>query len=142
MLGAIGFRPDVGRIGDKQGAQPRDRIVYSGTCAAAREAVLAGIPGIAVSCASRSERLRYGAAASFVLDNLEGLAAACSGRCLRQCQRAERRRHSTGAEWSYPCARIYGNALKSFAGPDGFDYCFLTGSDFGARGDARTTTPS
>ena len=138
MLGAIGFRPEAVVSGINRGPNLGTDIVYSGTCAAAREAVLAGIPGIAVSCASRSERLRYGAAAAFVLDNLEVLAAACSGRSFVNVNAPSADDYSTGAEWSYPCARIYGNVLKTFAGPDGFDYCFLTGSDSGARGDERS----
>lgn len=138
MLGAIGFLPEAVVSGINRGPNLGTDIVYSGTCAAAREAVLAGIPGIAVSCASRSERPRYGAAAAFILDNLETLAAVCSSQAFVNVNAPSADDYSSGAEWSHPCARIYGNELKSFTGPDGFDYCFLTGGDSGARGDSRS----
>ena len=55
-------------------------IVYSGTCAGAREAVLEGLPGIAVSLVpldweeARKNGFKYVALADFVASNLENLA--------------------------------------------------------------------
>jgi 5'-nucleotidase len=135
MLGAVDFAPEIVVSGINRGPNLGTDIVYSGTCAAAREAALGGIPGIAVSCASRDERLRYGAAALFVLNNLEALAAACSGRAFVNVNAPSADTDSQGAEWTHPCARVYGNELKSFAGPDGYDYCFIAGEDSGARAD-------
>jgi 5'-nucleotidase len=136
LLGAIGFAPEVVVSGINRGPNLGTDIIYSGTCAAAREAVLGGIPGIAVSCASRERRLRYGAAAAFVLKNLESLAAACSGSTFMNINAPSADEDSKGAEWSSPCRRIYGNELRSFEGPDGFSYCFLTGADPGVRPEA------
>lgn len=138
MLGAIGFEPEAVVSGINRGPNLGTDIVYSGTCAAAREAVLAGIPGIAVSCATRSKRPQYGAAATFVVNHLESLVAACSGQAFVNVNAPSADDDSSGAEWCSPCERVYGNELKSFTGPDGFEYCFLTGSDSGARGDARS----
>ena len=135
MLGAIDFAPEAVVSGINRGPNLGTDIVYSGTCGAAREAVLGGIPGIAVSCASLAPRLQYGAAASFVLENLEALAAACSAQAFINVNAPSSDTASRGAEWSLPCARIYGNALKSFPGPDGFDYYFLSGGDSSARSD-------
>ncbi len=138
MLGAIGFHPDAVVSGINRGPNLGTDIVYSGTCAAAREAVLAGIPGIAVSCASREAHPRYRAAASFVLKNFEALAEACSGISFVNVNAPSAEDDSLEAEWSHPCTRIYGNELKSFSGPDGFSYCFLTGVDTGALDDQRS----
>jgi 5'-nucleotidase len=129
MLGAIGFVPELVVSGINRGPNLGTDIVYSGTCAAAREAVLGGIPGIAVSCASRDALLRYGAAAAFVLDNLEALASACSGQAFVNVNAPSADGYSGCAEWSLPCKKSYGNGLESFAGPDGYSYCFLTGGD-------------
>jgi 5'-nucleotidase len=138
LLGAIAFVPEIVVSGINRGPNLGTDIVYSGTCAAAREAVLSGIPGIAVSCASRLEVLRYGAAASFVLNNLEVLAAACAGQAFVNVNAPSADDDATGAEWSSPCRRIYGNALKSFDGPDGYSYCFIADGGFSVHHDAST----
>jgi 5'-nucleotidase len=136
QLGAIGFAPELIVSGINRGPNLGTDTVYSGTCAAAREAVLNGIPGIAVSCASREKDLRYGTAASFVARNLEALASACSGLAFVNVNAPSSDDESPRAEWSSPCRRVYGNELRSFEGPDGFSYCFLTGSYPDVRHDA------
>lgn len=128
MLGAIDFRPDAVISGINRGPNLGTDIVYSGTCAAAIEAVLCGIPGIAVSCASRENQLNYGAAASFVKRNLAALVAACSATTFVNVNAPSAEYGSLIAQWTFPSTRIYANELKSFSGPDGFEYCFLTGS--------------
>jgi 5'-nucleotidase len=134
MLGALGAKPDIVVSGINRGPNLGTDIVYSGTCAAAREAVLSGIPGIAVSCASRDARLRYGAAASFVLRNLAALVAACSGDVFVNVNAPSSDDPGLGAEWCAPCERVYGNELESFEAPDGYAYYFLTGGGSGVRG--------
>jgi 5'-nucleotidase len=127
-LGAIGVKPDIVVSGINRGPNLGTDIVYSGTCAAASEAVLSGIPGIAVSCASRDARLLYGAAASFVLRNLSDLVASCSGGdVFVNVNAPSSDEDGLRAEWCSPCARVYGNELESFEAPDGFKYHFLTG---------------
>jgi 5'-nucleotidase len=127
LLGAIGSKPEVVVSGINRGPNLGTDIVYSGTCAAAREAVLSGIPGIAVSCASRDARLSYGGAASFVLRNLTSLVAACSGEVFVNVNAPSSEDEGLGAEWCSPCARDYGNEMQSFEAPDGYTYCFLSG---------------
>jgi 5'-nucleotidase len=129
MLGAIDFAPELVVSGINRGPNLGTDIVYSGTCAAAREAVLCGVPGIAVSCATRGEGLGYGAAASFVGENLNRLAEACTGGVFVNVNAPSSERGDIEAVWSLPCSRVYANALKSFEGPDGSLYCFLTGGD-------------
>ena len=127
MLGAIGFKPELVVSGINRGPNLGTDIVYSGTCAAAREAVLSGIPGIAVSCASRDANLVYGGGASFVLRNLSRLIAACSGDVFINVNAPSTDHESLSAEWCSPCARDYGNELETFDAPDGYKYCFLSG---------------
>ena len=133
MLGAIDFKPEAVVSGINRGPNLGTDIVYSGTCAAAIEAVLCGIPGIAVSCASREKRMRYGAAAEFVHRNLAALVAACSDNTFVNVNAPSAEKASQIAQWTFPCTRIFGNELKSFSGPDSFEYCFLTGSASSAK---------
>ena len=75
---------DVVLSGINCGANMGTDIVYSGTCAGAREAVLQGLPGIAVSLVplnweeARQKGFKYVALADFVASNLESLAALSS----------------------------------------------------------------
>jgi 5'-nucleotidase len=135
LLGAIGFKPEVVVSGINRGPNLGTDIVYSGTCAAAREAVLSGIPGIAVSCASREAKLGYGSAAAFVLRNLPLLVAACSGEVFVNVNAPSGTEEGLPAEWCSPCARDYGNRMEYFDAPDGFRYCFLSGGGMDACED-------
>jgi 5'-nucleotidase len=134
LLGAIGFKPELVVSGINRGPNLGTDIVYSGTCAAAREAVLAGVPGIAVSCVGRERSLHYGAAASFVAAHLDALAASCSREAFINVNAPDSDDGALQGRWCSPCTRIYGNGLRSFEGPDGYSYCFLTGSDSDSRG--------
>jgi 5'-nucleotidase len=133
MLGAIDFKPELVVSGINRGPNLGTDIVYSGTCGAASEAVLSGIPGIAVSCASHDSRLHYGAAASFVRMNLASLAAACQDGAFVNVNAPSSECETLLAYWSDPCARVYGNRLRSFDGPDGLAYHFITGGESGSR---------
>jgi 5'-nucleotidase len=128
LLGPVGIKPDLVVAGINRGPNLGTDIVYSGTCGAAREATLCGIPAIAVSCcASRNERFGYGAALFFISRNLEGLAAACTDRIFVNVNAPSSDVEHLDAEWCSPCVRVYGNKVTTFSGPDGFDYCFLSG---------------
>jgi 5'-nucleotidase len=129
LLGALGFKPEIVVSGINRGPNLGTDIVYSGTCAAAREAVIAGIPGIAVSCASRDSHPSYAAAAAFVGKNLGRLVAACTSEAFININAPSSDSTSLEARWTVPCTRVYGNGLRSFEGPDGFGYYFLTGGD-------------
>ena len=51
-LGVLPWMPDLVVSGINRGPNMGTDIVYSGTCGAARQAALAGVPAIAVSCAA------------------------------------------------------------------------------------------
>ncbi len=125
--GAVPFVPDVVISGINRGPNLGSDLVYSGTAAAARQAVMSGIPGIAVSLASFSAPFRYEALAALVSEQLPRL--------------MEMRQPDTFVNinapdapadfiyelaWTKPCRRIYKDTLKVFEGPDGFTYCFYT----------------
>jgi 5'-nucleotidase len=125
-LGAVGFDPELVVSGINRGPNIGTDIIYSGTCGAARQAVISGIPGIAVSCASFEDPLRYEAAAAFVTANLEGLAALCGDELFINVNAPSSPREDLGWAWTFPSRRQYRDRLSSFEAPDGFSYCFLT----------------
>jgi 5'-nucleotidase len=132
-LGAIEFHPEVVVSGINRGPNLGTDIVYSGTCAAAREAVLCGLPGIAVSCASSREPFLYRTAASFVARNLESLASAGGGSAFINVNAPSSDDDRRDAVWCLPCERVYRNAIATFEAPDQARYCFLGGDRPGAR---------
>ncbi|QTQ11668.1 5'/3'-nucleotidase SurE [Treponema parvum] len=69
--------PDAVISGINQGANIGTDIVYSGTAAAARQAALAGIPGIALSLETHDENYYYEGLADFAAKNLELLISLC-----------------------------------------------------------------
>jgi len=129
LLGAIGFEPEIVVSGINRGPNIGTDIVYSGTCGAARQAVITGLPGIAVSCASFEEPLGYEAAASFVRENLEALASLCKGDVFINVNAPSSPRADLGWAWTFPSRRQYRDRLKSFEAPDGLSYCFLTNGE-------------
>ena len=75
----LGVKIDGVVSGINRGANMGTDIVYSGTCAVARQAVLSGVPGIAVSLDSvswatvKTDGMKYEALAKFTADNIEKL---------------------------------------------------------------------
>ncbi len=65
-----GFFPDMVVSGINIGPNLGTDIIYSGTAAAARQAAIMGIPGVAVSVTAFSEPFYFDRAAAFVSDNI------------------------------------------------------------------------
>ncbi len=124
-LGALPFEPDLVVSGINHGPNLGTDIIYSGTCGAARQAVLNGMPGIAVSCASFTEPLGYRGAAVFVRKQLLRLAELCDGSVFINVNAPSSNDPDLAGEWAAPCLRSYQDQLSSFDGPDGYSYCFL-----------------
>lgn len=66
-----GFFPDIVVSGINLGPNLGTDIIYSGTAAAARQAAIMGVPGVAVSVTSHIEPFFFEKAASFLADNIE-----------------------------------------------------------------------
>ena len=69
----LGVKIDAVVSGINRGINIGTDIIYSGTCAAARQAVLHGVPGIAVSLSSHTNSFKYDALARFTLKNFQKL---------------------------------------------------------------------
>jgi len=76
--GILPEKPDAVISGINKGANIGTDILYSGTAAAAGQAVLYGVPGIALSIDSDDETWQYRALADFAAKNLEQLISLCS----------------------------------------------------------------
>lgn len=124
-LGAIPFKAEVVVSGINRGPNLGTDIVYSGTCGAARQASLHGLPAIAVSCASFHDPMDYLGAASFVGRHLRGLVDACAPGTFLNINAPSSDSRELSGTWAFPSRRRYMDKLKSFEAPDGYSYCFL-----------------
>jgi 5'-nucleotidase len=126
-LGAIPFRPELVIAGINEGPNLGTDIIFSGTCGAARQAALGGIPGIAVSCANYVAPFLYDAAAYFVADNLAKLVESCQAGTFLNINAPSSAERPLAAEWVSPGKNRYMDRLISFEAPDGYSYHFLAG---------------
>lgn len=124
-LAVLKRKPDLVVSGINRGSNLGTDIVYSGTCGAARQAALSGVPAIAVSCAGLIPPFLYGASASFVAENLEALAAAWRPGSFLNVNGPNTDETGLGARWTIPGRNHYFDDLHSFEGKDGYTYCFL-----------------
>lgn len=125
-LGILKERPDMVVSGINRGPNLGTDIIYSGTCGAARQAALADIPAIAVSCASYTAPMEYQALASFVAKHLSALRAAWKPGTFINVNGPSSKDESLTAVWSIPGRNTYYDNLKCFDGTDGYTYCFLS----------------
>jgi len=118
-------KPDLVISGINRGPNLGTDIIYSGTCGAARQAALVGIPAIAVSCAHYIPPLDYTACAAFVANNLDRLMAAWKADSFINVNGPSSDGMAIPARWTIPGRNRYNDNLKCFEGADGYTYCFL-----------------
>jgi 5'-nucleotidase len=126
MHGVIPFKPDIVVSGINRGPNLGTDLIYSGTAAAARQATLNGIPGIAVSLATFTPPFRYDALARLVADRLDWLLSQWDDQVFININAPD-----AHDEFKYelleafPSHRIYKDTIKFFDGPDGYSYSFF-----------------
>ncbi|MCX8013590.1 MAG: hypothetical protein N3A02_04800, partial [Rectinema sp.] len=125
-LGVLHAKPDVVISGINKGPNLGTDIIYSGTCGAARQAALEGIPAIAVSCTSFAADADYSACAGFVSMHLEGLIGVWKPDTFININGPSSSCAELPAFWAKPGKNRYLDNLKCFEGYDGYTYCFLT----------------
>ncbi|TFG84442.1 MAG: 5'/3'-nucleotidase SurE [Spirochaetales bacterium] len=125
--GVLPFKPDIVVSGINRGPNLGTDLIYSGTAAAARQASMIGIPGIAVSLAEFREPFRYRALAATVIERLPELISLWTPELFININapNAEDDHRYEFVE-SVPSRRVYMDTLKVFEGPDGHSYCFFT----------------
>ena len=115
------FKFDAVISGINEGANMGTDIIYSGTCGAARQAVLDGVPGIALSVDPEEwtpecrKNMKYEAMADFAVNNLKELIALASTEVPRlfvNVNGASRDSYLGVKYCKALCIRDYGDRLK------------------------------
>ncbi len=141
MSGAQGIMPsapDVVISGINRGANLGTDLVYSGTAAAARQAAIAGIPGIAVSLlATGDDEFLWEPLARFIVDNLEELMALCERDVFVNVNAPSLPSYG-GARMTGISRRDYRDSIVIHEGPDGCKYSYFQGGNIVTEGDGTT----
>ena len=125
---------DIVLSGINRGANLGTDIVYSGTAAAARQAVLVGVPGIAFSVESPNDDYKYLALADFAKKNLLTLKNICkSGEFLNI--NALSADSYKGVQFTGVSVRKYKDTVKVFADDSGVLKSSLSGGTVLSHGD-------
>ncbi|MCK5736006.1 MAG: 5'/3'-nucleotidase SurE [Spirochaetaceae bacterium] len=117
--------PDLVISGINKGPNLGTDILYSGTCAAAREASLRAVPSVAVSFASFTGPWEFGRAASFISGNLQNLIQMWDEDRFLNINWPENYRQDSKISITRPGKRRYKDELVSFRSPRGGEYWFL-----------------
>ncbi|TVR67400.1 MAG: 5'/3'-nucleotidase SurE [Spirochaetaceae bacterium] len=125
-LGAISVMPDLVVSGINIGPNLGSDIIYSGTCAGARQSVYKGIPGIAVSLNSFHAPFHFKPVAEFLLEHLEELLSLWNPDHFINVN-APNLLEYRGVEITTPSMRRYEDRLLPFEPPRGGTYYFVDG---------------
>ena len=118
--------PDAVISGINRGGNIGTDILYSGTAAAARQASLHGIPGIAASLESKTGDWNYGPLAAFVRDNLANLISLCAEDVFVNINARDLPSYK-GWRMTVPAKRDYRDSAELWDAPDGHLYSFFKG---------------
>jgi 5'-nucleotidase len=124
LLGVLPVMPDVVISGINRGANLGTDLVYSGTAAAARQASLGGIPGIALSLAGWGE-FYWDMAVSWVLDHFEELKDFWETDTFVNVNIPNRPEGPAGIHTAFPARRIYHDKLSVYKTQGGESWCFV-----------------
>ena len=128
LQGGIPVRPDVVISGINHGANLGTDLIYSGTAAASRQAVLMGVPGIAVSKVLSDESPDdYSMTAQFLADRLEQLLSLWRDSHFININMPGKFENDVEIAVTKPSRRGYNDVVESFSAPDGSTYHFLRG---------------
>jgi 5'-nucleotidase len=132
--------PDLVISGINKGPNLGTDILYSGTCAAAREAALRGIPSVAISIASFTGPWEYGKAASFLSGNLKNLIDMWDKDRFLNINWPENYQTDSQVVITRPGKRRYKDEMVSFRSPRGGEYWFLQPAAIESSDDEGTDT--
>lgn len=128
LLGAIPVKPDVVISGINLGPNIGTDIIYSGTVAAARQAALSNIPGIALSLNARKSPFYFSPLAGFIGENLKTLVELWHPDHFVNINAPNTPEPPRELEITHPSRRLYKDGLEKFRAPNGDTYLFLTGA--------------
>ncbi len=128
VLAAMPEVPDMVLSGINIGPNLGTDIIYSGTAAAARQAALMGIAGVALSLDAFSEPLHFEPLAGFVADNLDDLRELWNSHHFVNINAPNSTQPIQEVEITHPCRRTYNDRLHEFQAPRGETYYFMAGN--------------
>ena len=132
--------PDLCISGINKGPNLGTDIVYSGTCAAAREAAFRGVPSIAVSYASFKGPWQYADTAGFIGGNLDNLMTLCGPDRFVNVNWPPAGTRRPDVEMTGPGRRRYLDEMVQFNSPRGGEYWFLQPASIESSDEAGTDT--
>ncbi len=118
---------DVVVSGINHGPNLGTDIVYSGTCAAARQGALSGYPAVAVSLAVMGKPLEFEEGAEWLAENLGQLVALCPSGCFVNVNLPGKPQRPLRAVRVEPVVRRYFDKVIEFTDPKGDVHCFVDG---------------
>lgn len=123
--------PDVVLSGINRGYNLGTDIIYSGTAAAARQAAILGVPGIAISLEEDDKPFNWKPLCEFVRDNLETLVSIWNPDVFININapRIKDPSQKQRAFFADLSNRFYDDSLKVFDAPDGYCYTFFEGGE-------------
>lgn len=123
-----GLKFDAIFSGINKGANLGTDVVYSGTCAAARQAVLYKVPGIAVSLECFDESWKFSALAEFCAKNLEKLISLSTSELFVSVNAYSSDKYNE-VVYSSLGVRDYRDSVDIIEAPDGNRYGFFKGGN-------------
>ncbi|GAB4370986.1 MAG: 5'/3'-nucleotidase SurE [Spirochaetales bacterium] len=120
--------PDIVVSGINIGPNLGTDLIYSGTAAAARQAVLMGKPAVALSLNSFQEPFLFDSLSSFLRDNIELILRLWDRNHFLNIN-APNQGVYKGVRITHPCRRIYHDKLVEFQAPDHHLYFFIEGME-------------
>lgn len=124
-LGILPHKPDLVLSGINRGPNLGTDLIYSGTAAAARQASLMGIPGIAASLATFEAPFHFEAAARFIAERLESLLGLWREDLFLNLNFPNIEEQRGEIRIGKISNRTYNDCLRRFTAPDGTIFCFL-----------------
>lgn len=125
--GAIDFEPELVIGGINKGANLGTDIIYSGTAAVARQAVLFNCPGIAVSLVHESPAPDFKNSAEFIAARLEKILSSWSKDHFININIPEGSLDNSDTLITFPGSRRYRGRFARMRGAWGDDYFFSEG---------------
>lgn len=128
LLGDFIFQPDIVISGINRGPNLGTDIIYSGTCAAARQAALMHRPAVAVSMANLTPPWEFESAARFIAMNVESFLEHSDEDHFLNINVPNVWDSQDPVAITTPARRYYKDRIESFVSPLGHVYAFMAGS--------------
>jgi 5'-nucleotidase len=128
-FGGLPVKPDLVLSGINVGSNLGTDLIYSGTAAAARQAGLLGIPGIALSLTGFGDPYYWDPAIACTLDNLDRWISLWKDDIFINVNFPNTPGAPGEPVITYPSRRHYHDTMSFFHAPDGYQYCFVEGGD-------------